>query len=208
MDRIRKLHRWNAYLIALFLIPHLINHMAAIFGIRAHLAFMNAIRPLYRGTLAEMVLIGLFIAQIGLGLLLAYRRGIPRGTWAYLQVLSGLYIVFFLAQHVPAILMARASTPPLDTNGYFAASVLQANPERLYFMPYYALAVAAIFTHLTAALRFRTWPRPAPVGVRLLPFLGLAVGVTIVFALTGYGRGIEMPPAYAAWAAWTARMFP
>ena len=201
MNRIKKLHRWNAYLLALFLIPHFINHMAAILGIKAHLAVMGAIRPLYRGMVTETLLIALFVAQIMLGLLLAYCRGLPRGLWAWLQVLSGLYIVFFLVQHVPAILMARASTPSLYTNGYFAASVLQNSPERLYFMPYYILAITAVSTHLAAALRFRIWPRPAPLGICLMPLLGFVLGTGIVLGLTGYGHGIELRPEYKAWAA-------
>lgn len=168
-------HRLNAAVLGLFLVLHLGNHLALLAGIEAHRALQSLLRPLYRPAPVETLLIALFALQIGLGLALARRRGIGRG-WALAQTASGLYLALFLVQHVPAILLARAQTPPVDTDALFAASVLQ-GLQGLYFAPYYALAVAALATHLAAALRFR--------GLRLpwLPWLGLGLGVMIVAGL-------------------------
>lgn len=168
-------HRWTAAALGLFLLLHLGNHLALAGGFAAHGAVMGALRPLYRAPLIEPVLIALFALQISLGLALARRRGLGRG-WAAAQVASGLYLAFFLVQHVPAVLAARRATPPVDTDAHFAAAVLQGWPA-LYFAPYYTLAVAALATHLAAALHFRG------VTLRALPLAGLALGAAIVAAL-------------------------
>ena len=168
-------HRLTAAALGLFVALHLGNHLALFAGAGAHRAVQAAVSPLYRAALVEPVLITLFALQIGLGLTLARRRGMG-GGWAAAQVGSGLYLAVFLVQHVPAVLAARAATPPTATDARFAAAVLQGWPA-LYFAPYYALAVAALATHLAAALHFR--------GLTLhgLPWAGLALGVALVAAL-------------------------
>lgn len=168
-------HRLTAAVLALFLVLHLGNHLALFAGAEAHGAAQAVLSPLYRAAPVEPVLIGLFALQIGLGLTLARRRGRGRG-WAAAQVGSGLYLAVFLIQHVPAVLAARAATPPTATDARFAAAVLQGWPG-LYFAPYYALAVAALATHLAAALHFRG------LTLRGLPWAGLALGVALVAAL-------------------------
>lgn len=168
-------HRWTAAALAPFLALHLANHLALAAGPGAHRAVMDALRPLYRVGLVEPVLIALFALQIGLGLALARRRGIGRG-WAAAQVASGLYLAVFLVQHVPAVLAARTATPPVETDVHFAAAVLSGWPA-LYFAPYYLLAIAALATHLAAALHVRGRSLPA------LPWAGLALGAAIVAGL-------------------------
>lgn len=170
-------HRLNAAALGLFLVLHLGNHPALLAGIDAHRAAQTLLRPLYRPIPVETLLIGLFALQIGLGLILARRRGLGRG-WALAQVASGLYLAFFLIQHVPAVLLARAETPPIDTDAHFAAAVLQ-GWQGLYFGPYYALALTALATHLAAALHFR--------GITLpwLPWAGFGFGLVVLAGLTG-----------------------
>lgn len=168
-------HRLTAAALALFLTLHLGNHLALFAGAEAHAALQNTLRPLYRGASVEPILLTLFALQIGLGLTLARRRGMGRG-WAAAQVGSGLYLAVFLIQHVPAVLAARAATPPTATDARFAAAVLQGWPA-LYFAPYYALAVAALATHIAAALHFRG------LTLRWLPWSGLALGAAFVAAL-------------------------
>jgi succinate dehydrogenase/fumarate reductase cytochrome b subunit len=168
-------HRWTAAALAPFLALHLANHLTLAAGPGAHRAAMDLLRPLYRAAVVEPALIALFTLQIGLGLMLARRRGMGRG-WAAAQVASGLYLAFFLIQHIPAVLAARAATPPTDTDLHFAAAVLAGWPAH-YFAPYYSLAVAAFATHLAAALHFRGCTLP------LMPWAGLALGAGVVGGL-------------------------
>jgi succinate dehydrogenase/fumarate reductase cytochrome b subunit len=179
---LRRLHRANAALLGLFLAVHLVNHAALFWGHASHGSLMQALRPFYRHPVVEPVLITLFVAQIGLGLALAWRRGRPQAGWAWVQLIAGLYLALFLVQHVPAVLLAR---PQTETGTAFAAAVVKSMPAALYFVPYYVLAVTALAAHVAAALHFAGQPLlPASV-VRALPWAGFALGVGIVFGLTG-----------------------
>jgi hypothetical protein len=159
VTRLRRLHRLNALALGIFIAAHLGNHLILIVGAKAHLAFMDILRTVYRIGLVEAGIVLLFIAQIALGLTLAVHRGRPRGSWAWLQTLSGLYLVFFLTQHIAAVFWARSAFAPFDTNVYWAAAVVKRPPLSLYFLPYYGLAVLSVFAHIAAALHFRALER-------------------------------------------------
>jgi succinate dehydrogenase/fumarate reductase cytochrome b subunit len=182
---LRHAHRLAALALAGFLALHIGTHLTLLAGIEAHRTTLLALRPLTRALPFQALLLGLFALQIALGLALLYRRrpGRPPGHrlrrgWAAAQAASGLYLAAFLAQHVPTILIARAAQPPIDTDTHFAAAVLQ-GWSAAYFAPYSALAVAALATHLAAALRHRL-PHAA-----ILPAIGLALGCLIVAGLMG-----------------------
>jgi hypothetical protein len=107
----------------------------------------------------------------------------------------------FLAVHAGSVLFGRAVLG-LDTNFYFAAAGLHVWPYPLFFMPYYGLAVAALFVHLACALR-RRLPARVPRAARdRLGWSGIAVGavlaVLIVAAFSGVFYPVELPPAYRA----------
>jgi len=178
---LRRAHRLTALALAAFLVLHLGTHLTLLAGLEAHRATLLALRPLYRALPVEGVLLALFALQIGLGLGLARRRWARTGPgrgWAAAQLLSGLYLAAFLVQHIPAVLWARAGQPPVDTDTLFAAAVLQ-GWGAVYFAPYYALAVAALATHLAAALRLRGRAGAA------LAASGLMLGTLIVAGLMG-----------------------
>ncbi|MGB0798018.1 MAG: hypothetical protein ACPGRD_01695 [Planktomarina sp.] len=192
-------HRWNAFALSAFLALHLINHAIGAFGISYHLDAMQIARQVYRLPGIEHIVIVLFTIQVFLGLRLVFLRGWPHGGWAWAQVASGLYLAFFLIQHVPSILVARSGASGLDTNSYFAAAVLDAAPFIWYFAPYYTLAIAALFTHVACAIRFAIWPRPAPIALYLICGLGLILGAAVVVALAGITQPFELPAQYQSY---------
>lgn len=167
---IRRLHRWNALALAAFLLLHLGNHVAVFAGFPAHQAAQDMIRPAYRALPAEALLLILFAAQITLGILLLTRRKGPRRGWRKLQALTGAYIAAFLILHVSAVLWARNTG--VDTDIHFATGGMKAG-FAWFFVPYYALAVAALIAHVAAALR-QAWLIPAGA------LLGIALGVAML----------------------------
>lgn len=179
---ITKLHRINACFLGVFLTLHLTNHLLTLVSANTHIAFMGALRQIYRNGVIEPLLIIGLVAQIGLGLGLIAKRGWPKGRWAWVQVISGLTIIVFLVQHVPAVLMARR-TLDFDTNIWFASAVVSEMPYLLYFTPYYMLAVIAVFTHIAAALHFRGHLRLA----RALPVIGLLWALAAVIPMMRIG---------------------
>jgi succinate dehydrogenase/fumarate reductase cytochrome b subunit len=198
----RRLHRFAAILTGLYVLAHLANHLIALGGVDAHIAFMQAVRKITRVPAVEALLLAGVAVQAASGLRLLWRRrGQRRLFFDRLQALSGAYLGFFLAVHVTSVLFGRAVLR-LDTNFYFAAAGLQVKPYPLFFMPYYGLAVAALFVHLACALR-RRLPARMPLASReRLAWGGIALGavvaVLIVAAFSGAFYVINLPPAYRA----------
>ena len=191
---LKRAHRVNAMVLGAFIAPHLLNHLVMLIGIDAHIAVMDAMRAVYRQPAVEIALLGLVVAQLGLGAALAYRRWRPRGFWGWAQVASGTYLFLFLAQHVGAIVRARLAFPDLDTNFYFAASVASVPPFSYYFVPYYFFGVLALFTHVGCAVRFHRW-RSEPhrrAGIGLIA-TGALAGIVITSGLVGLIEPFDLP---------------
>lgn len=191
--RIKKLHRLNAFLLLAFLLPHLGAHLFAIAGPQAHEAALDAVRWTYRPFPFEILLVTILLSQICLGLLLARARlriG-TNGRWGQLQIASGGYLALFAILHGSAALVSRYIND-LPTNFDWVATPLQHPVTKWLFYPYYALAVLALMTHLSAWLAFRGNRTVAC----LLP-IGGAMTVTIYLAsFGGWLFPVEAPEAY------------
>jgi succinate dehydrogenase/fumarate reductase cytochrome b subunit len=197
----RSLHRIAAAAVGVYVLVHLANHLAALGGIGAHIAFMQAVRRVTRVPALEALMLAAIAVQAATGLLLLRRRSPRRMQFDLLQALSGAYLAFFLLVHVVSVLFGRAVLG-LDTNFYFAAAGLQVWPYPLFFVPYYGLAVAALFTHLACALR-RRLPLAMPLAARdRSAWAGIAAGIVlagvIVAAFSGMFYRIELPAEYLA----------
>ena len=99
----------------------------------------------------ESLLISCVLFQSISGCILIYKRKGLRHTFLEkAQVWSGLYLAFFLINHLFAVFAGRLILD-LDTNVYFAISGFYVFPFSLFFVPYYFLAVSSIFVHLACA---------------------------------------------------------
>jgi hypothetical protein len=155
---------------------------------------METLRQFYRLGFVEYPLFALFAAQIILGVALILKRGKPKGSWAWVQVILSGYIALFLLQHLGAIVMARINYD-FETTTYFAAGVVSGLPYGLCYFPYYLLGIVVAFTDITAAARFAIWPAPARVLHEALPLIGVVFGLSVVTALS-YGVADELPKPY------------
>ncbi|MBL9052353.1 MAG: hypothetical protein JNN02_01375 [Tabrizicola sp.] len=172
---VRRLHRGLALILGFFLVLHLGNHLAGLWGQDAHLAVQKVLRPLYRNPLVEPLLLAAVAVQVGLGLTLMFRR--RRMT---LQTLSGGYLALFLMIHVGAVMTARWQGT--DTTLAFAAAGLHAHaPWPQVFALYYGLAVFAVFAHLSVPLGRRA----SLLAARVVLGLGAAVALALVLLLAG-----------------------
>lgn len=196
------LHRLSACLIGTFIAIHLGNHLIALNGIDAHIAAMEALRDIYRQPLVELILLTCVAFQIISGLIFIKRRwGQRNDFYDRLQAMSGAYLAFFLLNHVGAVLLGR-SLLDLDTNFYFAAAGLHVNPFQYFFVPYYFLAVVAIFCHLACAARWLLRERLTPQARDRISYIVMAVGIVvsclIMLAMTGTLYPVEIPTEYSA----------
>jgi hypothetical protein len=198
MRTVRKVHRLGAVVVALFVLVHLANHLAALGGIAAHLRFMDGARLVYRQPVVGTLLLLAVVVQAGSGVRLPGAGWTRRGGWlARLQAASGAYLALFLLIHVSAVLFGRIVLG-LGTNVHFAAAGLQAWPYQVFFVPYYFLAVLAVFTHLGCALARRAGPemgkRAAAVVVPMCA--GAVLSGVVVAALMGKLYPYEVPQEY------------
>jgi succinate dehydrogenase/fumarate reductase cytochrome b subunit len=198
---LRSLHRASAILIAVFACLHIANHLAGLAGVATHIAFMEAARLVYRNLLVEIVLLLCVVFQVGSGLTLVlrgWRR--RRGFLPWLQALSGAYLSFFLLVHVSAILSGRVLLN-LDTNFYFAAAGFHVPPYPFFFVPYYFLAVVALFTHLGCAAYWQVQDRPRLTRVLVVAVpasVSAVLALLIVLLMAGQLQPFEVPAKYKA----------
>lgn len=184
---LRRLHRELAVGLGLFLVLHLGNHLAGLFGQEVHRSLQTALRTIYRAPVVEALLLAAVAVQVGLGLALLYRR--QRLT---LQTVSGAYLALFLAIHVGVVLWSRWQG--VETDLAFAAAGLHAPaPWPAVFAVYYGLAVAAVFAHLSVPLS-----RRAPALGRATLCLGVALALVLVALLAGLVTPLTIPPQLIA----------
>jgi len=192
--RARKAHGLLAIFLGAFIAQHLAAHLTALGGIGNHRAALDAGRTVYRIPAVEMLLLTTFAAQIVLGLILArclVRKNGRQGWWRRAQISSGLYLAAFILLHSGANLVARFGFD-LDTGFFWPAGSLTLDPLPYLFAPYYGLALAAISTHLAAALHFRGKRRLAlPVALS-----GPLLAVPILLVFSGALYAFELPQAY------------
>lgn len=142
---LHKLHRASASIIGTYVAVHLFNHLLALSSVEEHIQFMESFRHVYRNPFVEFLLLACVTFQIGSGIYFIKNRWGQRDSFfERFQALSGGYLAFFLLVHVGAVLFGRAVLK-LDTNFYYAAAGMHVPPFQYYFVPYYFLAVVAIF---------------------------------------------------------------
>lgn len=88
------------------------------------------------------------VFQIISGIWLVFSKGFVRQPfYVIIQVMSGLYLSFFMVYHVRAVLLGRYQWK-VPTDFYFAAGVANRYPEKLFFIPYYTLSLVSVFAHI------------------------------------------------------------
>jgi hypothetical protein len=143
-----------AGILAMFLIPHISNHLTAILSGTTHIGVMRVFRTVYRARTVEPILVGLIAFQMvsGLALILPRLRTSKSGVFDTLQSMSGIYLFVFLTSHITAAFSARAAN--VDTNWLWLvgrAGTL-AGPN-MAVVPHYFLGPLVLFTHIACGLR-------------------------------------------------------
>lgn len=198
--KMKRIHYLSGLVIALFIALHLFNHLAGVFGAETHIAVMDQLRPIYRNPFVETALLAAVAVQIISGLsLIRSKKGALQGFYDRLQVRTGLYLAFFLLIHVAAVLIGRY-VMELDTNFYFGVAGLNTYPHKLFFIPYYGLAILSFFGH-TAAIHFHKM-KGKMLGLtvkqqsRSILIVGIIVTIIIFYGLTDGFSGVELPKEY------------
>jgi hypothetical protein len=152
-SRFHWIHHASGTVLAVFFVLHVSNHLFALAGPSAHVQAMTLLRKVYRFPPLEALLLLCVLGQVITGLpLLAKQRLERKSGYDTLQLLSGLYLSFFMIYHVQAVLVGRW-VHLVETDYYFAAGVANHYPEKLFFIPYYTLSLLSAFVHIACAHR-------------------------------------------------------
>lgn len=186
----RIIHGISALLIVLmFLLPHIANHLTAIWSVNAHITVMNLLRNNYRSDFVEPMLVILFTCQILSGMSLWRHRTVYKSDlFGTLQTTSGAYLSVFIISHMTAVFILGRIVQNVDTNFYFASGGkmgLLADPWNVRLIPHYSLAVWMLFTHLACGLRFRLLTQKRKLAsANKIAIIIIAVGGIIAVSIT------------------------
>lgn len=199
---LHKLHRMSALFIGSFIAIHLINHLFIFGGIQVHIEFMENFRLVYRNVIVESALLLCVLFQVCSGVYFVWKRkGQRSGFLEKAQAISGLYLAFFLLNHIGAVFYGR-SVAGLDTNIYYGIAGYHTTPFQLFFIPYYFAAVVAIFVHVASAFN---WLSRNSITSNLrnkiaycIIFIGVTIGTSLTLGFSGSFSEIEIPQEYSA----------
>jgi len=152
VERLKKLHRLSGLVLATFFFFHVINHLCAWWGADAHIRVMKMFRTVYRFPPVEILLLSSALVQVISGPILVWKKGFQKNVYDILQVLSGLYLSFFLFYHIRAVMLGRF-VGNIETDFHFAAWGVKNSPADQFFIPYYSLSVLCVFIHVACVHR-------------------------------------------------------
>lgn len=198
--RAQRIHYVSGLILISFAALHLCNHAVGLFGAEAHIAYMQKLRTVYRHAFVESILLLCVGMQIATGIRLFFRkRKSATNGFKKLQLYTGLYMVFFLSVHVSAVLVGR-TVLDLDTNYYFGVAGLNIFPLFLFFIPYYGLAIAAFFGHLSAVhytkMKREIFGITTERQAKIILWSGVVFSVVVLYGLTDGFTGVEIPAEY------------
>jgi hypothetical protein len=179
-------------ILVIFLMPHIANHLTAIWSVDAHMTVMRALRQVYRAELVQPLLVVLFIFQIASGLVLwRGRMTVDAELFGTLQTAAGIYLAIYLVSHMIAVFVLGRMVMQVDTDFLFATGApagLVHDPWNVRLIPHYSLAVWALFIHLGCGLRGVLLAHRASVSAAngsawAMVGLGAAIAATIILSM-------------------------
>jgi hypothetical protein len=157
VGRWRVLHGTMAVILCLYVFFHIGNHLAGLIGPEAHAAVMTIGRMVYRAPVIEPLPVTLLLFQVGSGLRLAWRRSASAdGFHRTFQVASGCYLSVFVLSHMNSVFIYARTYLGIPTDWDFATGApagLIHGDWYIRLLPYYALGVFFVLSHLASGLR-------------------------------------------------------
>ena len=203
-----KFHRISASVLGTFILFHLLNHVLILGSVKQHIDLMEILRFVYRNLAIESLLLVCVTFQVSSGVYFVWkRRGQRSSIFEKAQAISGLYLAYFLLNHVGAVLFGRISAG-LDTNIYYGIAGFHISPFHWYFVPYYFFAVAAFFVHVASAFHWLsrnevTKKRRARLSYAIV-LAGFVFSMILMLGFSGAFSEIVIPEQYKEIYRWNA----
>lgn len=191
-----RLHRVSAVLLLIFGVAHVGNHLAAVDSLNAHVAIQNALRLVYRQPVVEALIVIAALSQVWTGWTLVSRAHLQRSNGLRnLQILAGAFLGMFFVSHLTGVFISGRAIQHVDTTFAWATGGphgLLANPRSPQFIPYYSLAVLALFLHAAYAGRWMLAPALGQSGALKFCYAIIAAGVIVTLLLLLPMSGVHL----------------
>ena len=197
---IKRIHYISGLTITIFIGLHLFNHFCSIFGADKHLEIMKTLRLFYRNIFIETILLLAVFVQIISGLkLFKSNRKTATSQFEKLHIWTGLYLAIFFIIHLSAVFGGRLILD-LDTNFYFGVAGLNSFPLKLFFIPYYGLAILSFFGHIASIhskkMKTNILNLTPKQQAKAILIFGVALTIILFYGLTNHFHGVTIPKEY------------
>jgi hypothetical protein len=146
-----------ACIVVMFLSLHLTNHLFFVEGQDEYMAVMKLFRQVYRGSIAQPLLVALLLFQVAGGLYLAMRRAsAPMDRFRTFQFASGVFLALYIVGHMDSVFIFARTYLGIDSDWGFATGAptgLIKDPWNIRLVPHYGLGVFFALAHLFSGVR-------------------------------------------------------
>lgn len=187
--RLRVAHGISAVaILLLFLAMHLSNHLAGLLSEAAHRSLMDLFRHVYRARLIEPLVVALFLFMVGSGLMLVAGHAKQKAdVFRTLQIVSGVYLVFFILGHMNSVFFYARTLLKIQTDWNFATGAptgLIQDAWNIRLLPHYLLGVFLVLTHLVLGARgVAIAHRAREAAVDKWTWVGISIAAVVALAI-------------------------
>jgi adenylate cyclase len=199
----RRLRLWSGLVVAVYVIPHLINHVFGIVSLDALESARRIINAFWISPVGGVVLYGAFLIHFILGLVALYRRPhfrMPPGE--AVQLVFGLLVWPLLLTHA---IGTRSSQELLGVDVTYAFVLASIWSSGAWMILKQSALLLVVWAHLAVGLHY--WLRLRPWYPKAAPVLYPASVLLPVLALLGFWRAGFEVEALAADPAWIDAVF-
>ena len=144
-------------LVMIFLTLHIANHLMFPAGEGMYDAVMKVFRHVYRNDILQPLVVALFLFQVGTGLFFVWRlTAAPSDRFRTFQIASGVYLAFYLLDHMDSVFIFARTYLGIDTDWDWATGAptgLVKDRWNIRLVPHYWLGVFFVLAHLAAGAR-------------------------------------------------------
>ena len=143
-------------LVVIFLALHIANHLMSA-GEGTFNAVMQVFRHVYRNDILQPLVVALFLFQVGTGLFFVWRlTAAPSDRFRTFQIASGVYLAFYLLDHMDSVFIFARTYLGIDTDWDWATGAptgLVKDRWNIRLVPHYWLGAFFVLAHLAAGAR-------------------------------------------------------
>jgi len=152
----KSLHRASALMLSVFVLAHIGNHVAGLFGLEVYFRYLTAVRQVYRHPIGEPILIGLIIIQMNTGLAItvsAFQRRERRKLLSWIEIIAGWLFFLFITIHLASIALTRYYFE-METDFLWVATMMRSSPLQPFVIAFHFLGIVVVTTHMGIGFRY------------------------------------------------------